>query len=113
VDDLLDLDAITPKTLPVKLGGKTYDVIMGSSLPVGAAFDAARLSKAEDIGAILDFLDRWCKLPREALETLSKDQLNALLARLMPRPAGGAVDPPRTAEGIPGTLLGAEPCRLP
>lgn len=116
--DILDLDAIEAKTIPVVIAGQRYEILTGESLPVAAALDAARLSRvpaAEQTDAVLSFIGRWCKIPREVLDTLSMPQLDALFKRILPpaREVAGSADPQRTAIGTDGRVLGAPPCKLP
>ena len=117
--ELLDLDALAPSTFQVLIRGVRYDVLPGDGLPVAAAFDAARISNStgqDQMEACIGFLAKYCGLPLDALRTLSKDQLGALFGRIFPAPeVAGRADPrpATTAQGIPGSVLGAQPCKLP
>ena len=111
---MLDLDAIIPKTFTVTLDAKSYEVPTADGLPVKASLDAlaiGALKGHEQVTAMLSFIGTYAKIPTDGL-TLA--QMGAIIEAMMRMPKdSAAVDPPRTAEGVPGTVLGATPCKLP
>lgn len=110
--EMLDLDALVPPTVTVRIAGHDYTVPTRDGLPLAAALDGTKLATLDggaQLDAVISFLDTWCHIPRVVLLGLTPPQLDALFKRIMP-PAGGtaSADPQQSgtaAQGVDGKIL--------
>lgn len=112
--ELLDLDALEPRTQRVRVGNDEYAVPVREGLPVAALLAGARLASLEgaaQIEAVVAFLAQYTPIPREKLDRLSMKQLESLFACIIPAPeVAASADPQKpaaTAQGVDGATLRA------
>jgi hypothetical protein len=101
---MVDLDALVPDSVQVRLGGVEYTVKTRDAMPLGAVFKGIKFAqpgKQPDVGELVEFLADVTPIPKDVLEGLTLPQFNALMRVLFPHDGVDPSDPPQPARPEP------------
>ena len=106
---MIDLDALVPEKLKIRLGGVEYEIHGDKSMPLSAVFACQKFgeNKNHTDVELVEFLASITPIPAEKLRGLTSPQLVALMGAIFPRVEeveGKTPDPQAKAEPSAHTM---------